>query len=157
MLHKEWFIYKNKNIVHRDLAARNCLLKDDMTAVVADFGMSRVHNNENQYLATADNNIWPIKWMAPEVFTTKSFSEKTDVFSFGVVCVEVLTRQSPYPEYSMEEFSLNVLMKDLVSTLPNYLPENTPDFLVTMVKQCTSKDPAVRPTFKAICKLFEDE
>eukprot|EP01118_Nematostelium_gracile_P007900 TRINITY_DN2593_c0_g1_i2.p1 TRINITY_DN2593_c0_g1~~TRINITY_DN2593_c0_g1_i2.p1 ORF type:complete len:538 (-),score=79.16 TRINITY_DN2593_c0_g1_i2:32-1645(-) len=144
-----------QNIVHRDLAARNCLLREDFTAVVADFGMSRTHNDGNEYLGTADHG-WPIKWMAPETFQSKVFSEKTDVFSFGVVCVEVLTREAPYPEYSVEQFSMNVLLNNLVSTLPSYLPQNTPEFLAALIRQCTSQDPNVRPTFETICKIFDE-
>eukprot|EP01118_Nematostelium_gracile_P004187 TRINITY_DN1491_c0_g1_i4.p1 TRINITY_DN1491_c0_g1~~TRINITY_DN1491_c0_g1_i4.p1 ORF type:complete len:784 (+),score=185.28 TRINITY_DN1491_c0_g1_i4:53-2404(+) len=145
-----------QKIVHRDLAARNCLLKGDFEAVVADFGMSRLHNEGSSYLANAVNIGWPLKWMAPETLRVKSFSEKTDVYSFGVVCLEILTRLPPYPDYTVQQFGLDVIALDLVSTLPSYIPENTPDFLSVIIRQCVSKDPNMRPTFRHIVNVFEE-
>eukprot|EP01118_Nematostelium_gracile_P011946 TRINITY_DN430_c0_g1_i1.p1 TRINITY_DN430_c0_g1~~TRINITY_DN430_c0_g1_i1.p1 ORF type:complete len:709 (+),score=161.88 TRINITY_DN430_c0_g1_i1:49-2175(+) len=147
----------SQRIVHRDLAARNCLLKEGFDTVVSDFGMSRFTADKNYVAATGVQFGWPIKWMAPETFETKKFSENTDVFSFGVLCIEVLTRQPPYPEYSTEDFVLYVLSRDLISTLPNYIPPNTPEFLHQLIRSCISQDPKYRPDFEEVARIFRTE
>eukprot|EP01118_Nematostelium_gracile_P009114 TRINITY_DN3053_c0_g1_i8.p1 TRINITY_DN3053_c0_g1~~TRINITY_DN3053_c0_g1_i8.p1 ORF type:complete len:246 (+),score=65.61 TRINITY_DN3053_c0_g1_i8:3-740(+) len=138
-----------QRIVHGDLAARNCLLKEGFETVVADFGMSQMQNESQKFGKTRNEQGLPLKWLAPEAFKSK-FSQKTDVYSFGVVCIEVLTRKTPYPEYSLKEFAADVTTKDLISTLPSYIPENTPAALSALIKECLSKDPTIRPTFEQI-------
>eukprot|EP01118_Nematostelium_gracile_P005817 TRINITY_DN1855_c0_g1_i2.p1 TRINITY_DN1855_c0_g1~~TRINITY_DN1855_c0_g1_i2.p1 ORF type:complete len:225 (-),score=40.29 TRINITY_DN1855_c0_g1_i2:80-754(-) len=145
----------SQNIVHRDLAARNCLLKEDYTVVVSDFGMSRVHEPDSNYYAqTGMQQGWPIKWMAPETFIDFKFSQRSDVFSFGIVCVEILTRSTPYPDYNATRFGMEVLSKNLISTLPNYLPRDTPMFLVDLIKRCTAMEPEDRPNFDRIFDIL---
>eukprot|EP01118_Nematostelium_gracile_P011199 TRINITY_DN3946_c0_g1_i1.p1 TRINITY_DN3946_c0_g1~~TRINITY_DN3946_c0_g1_i1.p1 ORF type:complete len:303 (+),score=55.16 TRINITY_DN3946_c0_g1_i1:175-1083(+) len=142
------------NIVHRDLASRNCLLADGFITKVSDFGMSRLIIEES---ISTQNTVGPIKWMAPETFTTMTYSFQTDVYSFGVLCVEVLTRDKPYPDIPMSEFVINVLVKDYASRLPSYLPNNTPASVRDLIMKCVSKNASHRPTFKEIATILNTE
>ena len=76
------------------------------------------------------------------------FTHKSDVWSFGVLCIEVLTRNVPYPNMSTEEFALRVIPDKL--TPVNQIPKETPTALADVVKRCFDFDPEKRPTFQEI-------
>eukprot|EP01118_Nematostelium_gracile_P012803 TRINITY_DN4735_c0_g1_i1.p1 TRINITY_DN4735_c0_g1~~TRINITY_DN4735_c0_g1_i1.p1 ORF type:complete len:339 (+),score=81.41 TRINITY_DN4735_c0_g1_i1:82-1017(+) len=147
---------QSHNIVHRDLAARNCLLAEGFVIKVSDFGMSRLMDPEEEGSMFTNSTIGPLKWMAPELFTARKYSFRTDVYSFGVLCIEVLTRKRPYPDIKMEEFAVNVIVKDLTSTLPSYIPSSVPITIKEMITDCLSKDPSKRPTFSDIVQVLQD-
>ena len=69
----------SKKIVHRDLAARNVLVAKGLVAKVADFGLSRKVNYEDEiYQAQAARKL-PLKWMAPEALFQQTFTSQSDV------------------------------------------------------------------------------
>lgn len=77
-------------ILHRDLKTLNLLVDAYNTVKVADFGIARVRSVDTMtYCGTP-------KWTAPEVLRMNSYSEKADVFSFGIVLWEILMREEPY-------------------------------------------------------------
>jgi len=88
------------NFVHRDLAARNVLLGTGMVCKVADFGLSRrvqTEDNTGDYYRSS-SGIIPVRWTAPEGITSQKFSSASDVWSYGITCVEIfLDGARPYP------------------------------------------------------------
>lgn len=67
----------SKGYIHRDLAARNILLREDMTAKIADFGLCR-SSGDGPYYAYETTSM-PIRWMAPESLMKAEFSVFSDV------------------------------------------------------------------------------
>ncbi|EDO49804.1 predicted protein [Nematostella vectensis] len=87
---------ESHNFIHRDLAARNCLIGENRTVKVADFGLAR-YVIDDEYTAS-EGTKFPIKWAAPEVILYSKFSSKSDVWAFGILAWEVYTGgKQPYP------------------------------------------------------------
>eukprot|EP00494_Astrolonche_serrata_P025841 UN26102 len=77
-------------LVHRDLALRNLLIDlKRLRIVVTDFGLSRFVENFQNSGETA-SRIMPIYWSAPESLNDQKFNNKSDIWSFGVLCWELL-------------------------------------------------------------------
>ncbi|AQK59558.1 Protein kinase superfamily protein [Zea mays] len=80
-------------IVHRDLKSANCLVNKYWTVKICDFGLSRVMSNS----AMNDNSsAGTPEWMAPELIRNEPFTEKCDIFSFGVIMWELCTLCRPW-------------------------------------------------------------
>ena len=91
------------HFIHRDLATRNCLVGKNNEVKIADFGMSRSLYS-SYYYRIRGRAMLPIRWMANECFYGK-FSEKTDIWAFGVTMWEIFTfaKQQPYEELTDQE------------------------------------------------------
>lgn len=129
--------------VHRDLAARNCMLDEDHTVKVADFGLSRDIYERDYYSSDNKKTKLPVKWMAPESLEKGTYNTKTDVWSFGVVLWELMTRGvTPYPDVDNWDI-LQYIKKGRRMPQPSYCP----DMLYGIMLRCWSEDPKKRPSF----------
>ncbi len=84
-------------MVHADLAARNILLTIDRRAKIADFGLSRRMYNYDRCVK-AGEELSPWRWMAPESLKYFRFTEKSDVWSFGVLLWEIYSLGNQKPK-----------------------------------------------------------
>jgi serine/threonine protein kinase len=82
-----------ENIIHRDLAARNILIDDNDAVRITDFGLARF---VQQSVANTNSNIGAVAWMSPEAVTKRQYSQKSDVWSFGVTLWEMCTGELPF-------------------------------------------------------------
>ncbi|KAK4781271.1 hypothetical protein SAY87_017377 [Trapa incisa] len=88
-------MYSEKQIIHRDVKSSNILLTDTMRAKVADFGFARVgaEDSEQSHVNTLVKGT--IGYLDPEYMKTHQLTAKTDVFSFGILLLEILTGRNP--------------------------------------------------------------
>lgn len=92
-----------KKFVHRDLAARNCMVADDLTVKIGDFGMTR-DIYETDYYRKGTKGLLPVRWMAPESLKDGVFTSSSDAWSYGVVLWEMATLASqPYQGLSNDQ------------------------------------------------------
>ncbi|KAL3222419.1 hypothetical protein MRX96_004886 [Rhipicephalus microplus] len=135
--------------VHRDLAARNCMLSEDFTVRVADFGLSRDVYEKDYYSGDNKKTKLPVKWMAPESLEKGIYNHKTDVWSYGVLLWELITRGvTPYPEVDNWDI-VDFLKQGRRMKQPSFCPD---EMYATMLK-CWHDDPKKRPSF---AKLVTD-
>ena len=143
-------------IVHRDLAARNCMLDNEITAKISDFGLSKDVYETQYYYSESDTKL-PIRWMAPESLEKGIYNSKTDVWSYGILVWELLTRGvTPYPSVDNWDI-LNYIKRGRRLPCPSHCPIN----IYTMLLNCWSHNPKERPDFiemiNQIEKLFNSE
>jgi serine/threonine protein kinase len=122
-------------IVHRDLKPSNLLVDENWNVKVADFGFARI-KEENATMTRCGTPCWT----APEVIRGDKYDERADVFSFGVVMWEVLTRKQPFAGRNFMGVSLDVL-EGKRPQIPNDCP---PEF-TKMLKRCWHASPGKRP------------
>eukprot|EP00948_MAST-09A_sp_MAST-9A-sp1_P000329 g329.t1 len=147
----------DQKILHRDLKSPNLLVTKSFNVKVSDFGLARVFQTErrqtmNKVKMTRGKGT--LHWMAPEVLTENSYSEKADVYSFAIILWEVAMACFdgrpcvPYDEHNLTDFQLGiqVVRNNLRPTVSNSWPK---DF-VHLMTLCWASDPDVRPFFPSI-------
>ncbi|CAK7296620.1 Tyrosine-protein kinase Mer [Vulpes lagopus] len=135
----------NRNFLHRDLAARNCMLRDDMTVCVADFGLSKKIYSGDYYRQGRIAKM-PVKWIAIESLADRVYTSKSDVWAFGVTMWEIATRgMTPYPGVQNHEMYDYLLHGHRLKQ-----PEDCLDELYEIMYSCWRAEPLDRPTFSVL-------
>jgi len=138
---------RNPPVVHRDIKSLNILVTKDWRGVVADFGLTKI--KEQQFLKTYCGSP---AWTAPEVLRGLQYDESADVFSFGVVLWEVLSRRPPY-----EGMSPNIIIGKVIP--PNGMrppiPDGSAPDYVGLMTACWDDVPSRRPTFTQIIEQLK--
>ncbi|XP_059438560.1 serine/threonine-protein kinase STY17 [Corylus avellana] len=140
------YLHQN-NIIHRDLKTANLLMDENEVVKVADFGVARVQTQSG--VMTAETGTY--RWMAPEVIEHKAYDHKADIFSFGIVLWELLTRELPYSRLTPLQAAVGVVQKGLRPTIP----KNTNPRLAELLERCWQQDAAQRPDFFEILEVLQ--
>lgn len=134
-------------VTHRDLAARNILMTSDKTLKISDFGLSRV----GIYVSKQGQKL-PLRWMAIEAIEEKTCTNKSDVWSFGVVLWEIGTLGGfPYSETHN-----NLILYELKQGKRLERPKICTDELYKLMMDCWSEKPEDRPTFSEIIDQLDE-
>ena len=140
------------NFVHRDLATRNCLVGANYLVKISDFGMSR-SLYDSHYYRIRGRFVLPVRWMAFECFYGK-FSQKSDVWAFGVTMWEIFTlaKEQPYTDMSDKQLIENafkgknrkLLARPYMCSLEVY----------KVMLECWAHNPEQRATFEQLFQLL---
>ncbi|XP_048526026.1 insulin receptor isoform X2 [Dendroctonus ponderosae] len=142
---------KSRKYVHRDLAVRNCMINNNKTVKIGDFGMTRDIYQSDYYKKGSGNVLLPVRWMAPESIADGVNTYDTDIWSYGIVLWEIVTLASqPYHGMSNEEVINFVLSKGVLTR-----PEECPNLLWEIMERCWEWLPKLRPTCCEIVEMLE--
>ncbi|CAN1320832.1 Protein NSP-INTERACTING KINASE 3 [Linum perenne] len=154
-------------IIHRDVKAANILLDEDFEAVVGDFGLAKLLDHRDSHVTTAVRGT--VGHIAPEYLSTGQSSEKTDVFGFGILLLELITGQKAldfgrgthqkgvmldWVKKLHQEGKLQ-LMVDKV--LRGNLDRVEVEEMVQVALLCTQFNPIHRPKMSEVLKMLEGD
>ena len=140
------------NFVHRDLATRNCLVGPNYLVKISDFGMSRSLYDSHYYRIHGRFSL-PVRWMAFECFYGK-FSQKSDVWAFGVTLWEIFTlaKQQPYSDMSDKQVVENAIKGKNRKILSK--PDMCPLEVYKIMLECWAHNSEQRKNFEQLFQLL---
>ncbi|KAA0710887.1 Tyrosine-protein kinase receptor TYRO3 [Triplophysa tibetana] len=140
----------SKNIIHRDLAARNCMLNENMTVCVADFGLSKKIYSGDYYRQGSVSKL-PVKWIALESLADNVYTTQSDVWAFGVTMWEIMTKgQTPYPGIENSEIYEFLIKGERLKQ-----PPDCPVDIYEIMHSCWSPVSKCRPSFQNLIDQLE--
>ncbi|KAK6917836.1 Malectin domain [Dillenia turbinata] len=145
-------------VFHRDIKATNILLDETLQARISDFGLAKLHNEENQHMVTR-KVAGTYGYMAPEYAMRGLLSEKTDVYSYGVVILEIVSGKNNAEHNKDYVFLLDkVRLAELVDERLRYevdFKEEEAVRILTLSVMCTSPSPSLRPEMSKVVSVLQ--
>ncbi|XP_071543142.1 tyrosine-protein kinase transmembrane receptor Ror2-like isoform X2 [Panulirus ornatus] len=141
----------NRKFVHRDLATRNCLIGDDMTVKIADFGLSQKIYIADYYRGD-DSDAIPIRWMPLESILYNKYTVESDVWAFGVCLWEIFSF-ALQPYYGMTHEQVVCFLKEggILSC-----PDHCPPEAYSVLTWCWQRRAHDRPSFLVLHQALMD-
>ena len=133
--------YLHKRLIHRDLKSHNLLVDQHWTVKICDFGLSRLFEPHLNTLTACGTPCWT----APEVLRNERYTEKADVYSFGIVMWECMTREDPFAGMPPFHVVFAVGTQGARPEIPT--GEAWPQELVLLMQSCWHEEPEQRPIF----------
>ena len=139
-----------QNIIHNDLKSQNVLVHhygDEWTLKLTDFGLSRIKKETAKFTNDAPGTA---AWMAPELFKESVYSKASDIYAYGIVLWEMVSRETPFKKKTTYEIMQSVCNE---KGRPPISPE-APSSLTTLMQLCWKQNKVERlPTEDIITKL----
>nr|ACT22809.1 somatic embryogenesis receptor kinase-1 [Saccharum hybrid cultivar CP88-1762]ACV73534.1 somatic embryogenesis receptor kinase-1 [Saccharum hybrid cultivar CP88-1762] len=155
-------------IIHRDVKAANILLDEDFEAVVGDFGLAKLMDYKDTHVTTAVRGT--IGHIAPEYLSTGKSSEKTDVFGYGIMLLELITGQRAFDLARLANDD-DVMLLDWVKALlkekkleqlvdpdlQGRYADQEVESLIQVALLCTQGSPMERPKMSEVVRMLEGD
>ncbi|XP_022896821.1 probable receptor-like protein kinase At1g49730 isoform X1 [Olea europaea var. sylvestris] len=154
--------YCNPPLCHRDIKSSNILLDENFVAKVADFGLAHASKDGSVCFEPVNTDIRGTPgYMDPEYVVTRELTEKSDIYSYGVVLLELVTaRRAIQDNTNLVEWSQPFLTSEFrITELVDPNLRDAFDFdqlqtIVEIVKWCTQKEGRARPSIKQVLRLL---
>ncbi|XP_068641163.1 probable leucine-rich repeat receptor-like serine/threonine-protein kinase At3g14840 [Aristolochia californica] len=151
-------------IVHRDIKTTNVLLDKSLNPKISDFGLAKLNDEDNSHISTRIAGT--IGYMAPEYAMRGYLTDKADVYSFGIVALEIVSGKSN-TNYRPKEDCVYLLdwvyvLKERGDLMELIDPKLGSDFdaaevmgMINVAIQCTNASPTLRPIMSAVVSTLE--
>eukprot|EP01125_Pyxidicula_operculata_P012537 TRINITY_DN411_c1_g1_i1.p1 TRINITY_DN411_c1_g1~~TRINITY_DN411_c1_g1_i1.p1 ORF type:complete len:630 (-),score=86.53 TRINITY_DN411_c1_g1_i1:240-2063(-) len=139
---------RNPPVLHRDLKSPNVLIDQYWRGQVADFGLSRIHAANTSTMTHLGTPLW----LAPEIVREERYSEKADVWSYGVIVWETVTGKHPYDKMTPLAVMAEVGFKNYKLKLSD---SSSSSELKSIMDDCFNEE-QLRPTFYEILHKFQE-
>ncbi|KAK4492968.1 hypothetical protein RD792_000295 [Penstemon davidsonii] len=151
-------------IVHRDIKATNVLLDKDLNAKISDFGLAKLDEEENTHISTRIAGT--IGYMAPEYAMRGYLTDKADVYSFGIVALEIVSGKSNTNYRPKEEFVYLLDWAYVLAEQGNLLELVDPILgsnyskkealrMLNLSLLCANPSPTLRPSMSSVVSMLE--
>ncbi|XP_023771355.1 probable LRR receptor-like serine/threonine-protein kinase At1g53430 [Lactuca sativa] len=151
-------------IVHRDIKATNVLLDKDLNAKISDFGLAKLDEGENTHISTRIAGT--IGYMAPEYAMRGYLTDKADVYSFGIVALEIVSGKSNTNYRPKEEFVYLLdwayvlqeqgnLLELVDPILGSHYSKKEAMRMLDVALLCTNPSPSLRPAMSAVVNMLD--
>jgi serine/threonine protein kinase len=132
--------------IHRALNSFNVLIDSEMHANISDYGLENLRKNSSRGAAYSQ----PL-WLAPEAYKHNTYSKASDVYAFGIMFWELLTRKTPfYQRVAVDGDTVEVMEAICNQNLRPYLAPECPYNLQLLLETAWHRDPSKRPSFAQI-------
>ncbi|KAK9749079.1 hypothetical protein RND81_02G100900 [Saponaria officinalis] len=143
----------DKKILHRDLKPPNVILDDSKNAKLCDFGIAKLLNKDQSSTWTACAGT--LRYMSPEVIRNQRISDKVDVYSFGIVVLEILFGKRYQHLVSSSDPTNNsevIKLPDLINNLSEEMKKNAEEIVEfgKLAVCCIKEAPGERPTMSDV-------
>ncbi|ETL30853.1 TKL/DRK protein kinase, partial [Phytophthora nicotianae] len=150
----EYLHSRTPAIIHRDLKSNNILLTESLDPKLIDFGVSR-----GMMDLTMTAGVGTPYWTAPEILEGDRYTEKADIYSFGVVLSELDTGRIPYFDAVEDDgtrlMPFQILQEVMTGTLRPSFSADCPPRIQRIGAACLSFEPSDRPTAQELIQWLE--
>ncbi|KAG8892444.1 hypothetical protein FRC00_012041, partial [Tulasnella sp. 408] len=147
----------NQDIIHGSLKPSNILVQDDGRACLSDFSLAKLATPDAKNTQT-NPQVNVFRYQAPEVILDEPISKASDVYSWAMTALEIITGDPPFHTWkSPGQLVAQVIMKNQVPTRTDYnssVLDNHPE-IWEMFERCWNREPTDRPTAKEIVDMLE--
>uniref|UniRef100_A0A0D3CSX5 non-specific serine/threonine protein kinase n=1 Tax=Brassica oleracea var. oleracea TaxID=109376 RepID=A0A0D3CSX5_BRAOL len=153
-------------MVHRDIKTTNVLLDTDFNAKISDFGLARLHDEEHSHISTKIAGT--IGYMAPEYALRGQLTEKADVYSFGIVAMEIVSGRStvkkkgsaadvPLINWALTLEKRGDIMEVIDPILEGDFQSEEAVRMIKVALLCPNSTLSLRPTMAEVVQMLEGD
>ncbi|XP_011015346.1 PREDICTED: probable LRR receptor-like serine/threonine-protein kinase At1g53440 [Populus euphratica] len=156
---------RNPPIIHRNIKANNILLDASCNPKISDFGLAKLYEEENPYIAIGAGG--DLLYMSPEYATRRAMTVKVDVYSFGILLLEIVSGRNNADYRANQEtvFLLDTAgnlnargrLGDLVDPSLRTYDWDQAKIVLNLAMMCTDQSPSLRPPMSEVVAVLEGE